>query len=110
MKLGELIKEGRKKMGLTMDEAAERIKVSKMTYIRLEADKTRIIPFDNIISIANNLEIDFFKMLKAYGKDLINLDIKNASKVSRRLQYKSITISNAKLEKLIQENINNLRL
>ena len=108
MTLGELLKEGRKEKGLTAQEAADRIKVSKMTYIRLETDQTRLISFDNIINITNNLEIDFFKIIQSLGKIIINLDLITASKVARRIRYKNNTLNSTKLEKLIEENMKDL--
>lgn len=110
MKLGELLEDIRKEKGLTLEEAAKRIDVSKMTYIRLEKDSTKKIEIGHIFNITNYLEVDFFKIAKALGKGLINIDIKSASKGSRRLLYNNTLINNEKLEKLIEENIEYLKL
>lgn len=108
--LGEIITEGRKERGLTLEEASERVNISRTTYARLEADKSKLISLDNFLDISNGLEIDLFKMIKAYGKKIRIMQIKSALKISKLLYYENHLIDSSKLEQLIKQNIDYLKI
>lgn len=107
--LGELIKNKRNELGLTIIEAAKRVDVSKMTFVRLEKDETENIRFHNIVNVANNLNIDFFRILQANKKVLLNFEFESALKTVKRFYYKGELLQNSKLEQLIEENMDDLK-
>jgi transcriptional regulator with XRE-family HTH domain len=108
--LGEVISDGRKEKGLNVQEASERLKISRTTLARLEADNTKLISFDNLVDIANKLEIDFFKMIQGRGKTLINVQLKSLLKIGRRICFEETFIDSSKLEELIKTNLEHLQI
>lgn len=102
--LGETIQDVRKAKGLTVRDAANRLNISRMTLARLEADQTQLISVDNLISIANDLEVDFFRMLAAYGRKLVSAELEQCMRVSKRLTWKGRAVDRDKLLQLIQEH------
>jgi len=107
-KLGDIISDGRKLRGYSIQEAADQIGISRMTLARLEADQTRLISIDNLLEISNTLDIDFYEMLVTHGKKLINCELRYALKLGKRIYFDGILIDKDKLENLIKENIEQL--
>lgn len=107
--LGEVISEGRKEKGLDIQEASERLKVSRTTLARLEANHTKLISFDNLLDISNVLEVDFFKMIQVHGRKLINVQLESLFKVAKRIYFEDTLIDSSKLEELIKDNIEELK-
>lgn len=107
--LGQLIKNKRSELGLSIIEAAKKIDVSKMTYVRLEKDETENIRFNNIVNIANNLNLDLFRIMKALKLNLICIDLETVFCSVKRTYYKNELIDNNKLKVLIEKNIEDLK-
>lgn len=107
--LGDVIEEGRKAKGLNLYEAAARLKMSRMTLRRLEENHTKLVSIDGLVDIANSLEIDFHKMLIAYGVRFINIQLLSVFRVGKRLFYGDVLLDTNKLEELIKKNINSLK-
>lgn len=107
--LGKAVTEVRNKKGLTVVEAADRLKMSRMTLHRIESDAIKQLPINHIVEIANVLEADFFTLMSADGFKLIAADLAELLKFSRRITYKGKVLNKEKLEKLIKENLASLQ-
>lgn len=107
--LGQMIKNKRNELGLSIVEAAKKIDVSKMTYVRLENDKTENISIINIVNVANSLNLDLFRMLKALNINLKCHEIETVFSYVRRIYYQGELLDNKKLEELIRTNLEELK-
>lgn len=68
MNIGEFFRSERKKRGLTIDELATKVKLSKMTVIRIEEDHSKLL-FINVVNICEALNIDIAKIAEIYKED-----------------------------------------
>ena len=65
MRIGDLIKKKRKEAGLTQDELAKRLDVTKSTLSKWESGRIHNMRRDNIVSLSNALRISPIDLLNA---------------------------------------------
>ena len=65
MRIGDLIKKKRKEAGLTQDELAKRLDVTKSTLSKWESSRIHNMRRDNIVSLSNALCISPIDLLNA---------------------------------------------
>lgn len=107
--LGDLLREAREKSGYTVQEAADLISVSRMTLSRLESNKTKLISFDTILNISNNMQIDLCEIIISYKKKLRKMELTFALKAFRKICYNGVMVDKKKLKDLIENNLNDLQ-
>lgn len=106
--LGKVIEKGRISKGLTLEEAAKRANISRMTLSRLEKNQTENIKIENLINISNFLEIDFLEMIKGWELQIYVVEIESILKLCRIINYKGRKIDITKLEELINQNLDKI--
>lgn len=65
MRIGDLIKKKRRDAGLTQDELAKRLDVTKSTLSKWESGRIQNMRRDNIVSLSNALRISPIDLLNA---------------------------------------------
>lgn len=65
MRIGDLIKKKRKDAGLTQDELAKRLNVTKSTLSKWESGRIHNMRRDNIVSLSNALHVSPIDLLNA---------------------------------------------
>ena len=60
--IGEILKEARIKKGLSVIDVSKLIEVDRTTYFRYENDQIKNIPTQNLLKLANILDIDLNKI------------------------------------------------
>lgn len=62
MNIGEILKETRIKKGLSVIEVARVLGIDRTTYFRYENNQVKNIPIQNLLKLADMLDIDLNKM------------------------------------------------
>lgn len=62
MNIGEILKEARIKKGLSVIEVARVLGIDRTTYFRYENNQVKNIPIQNLLKLADMLDIDLNKM------------------------------------------------
>lgn len=62
MNIGEILKEARIKKGLSVIEVARALGIDRTTYFRYENNQVKNIPIQNLLKLADMLDIDLNKM------------------------------------------------
>jgi transcriptional regulator with XRE-family HTH domain len=60
--IGEVLKEARIKKGLSMIDVSKMIGIDRTTYFRYENNQVKNIPVQNLLKLANILDIDLNKI------------------------------------------------
>ena len=60
--IGEILKEARIKKGLSVIDVAKLIEIDRTTYFRYENNQVKNIPIQNLLKLANILDIDLNKI------------------------------------------------
>ena len=62
MNIGEILKEDRIKKGLSVIEVARALGIDRTTYFRYENNQVKNIPIQNLLKLADMLDIDLNEM------------------------------------------------
>ena len=62
MNIGEILKEARTKKGLSVIEVARALGIDRTTYFRYENNQVKNIPIQNLLKLADMLDIDLNEM------------------------------------------------
>ena len=62
MNIGEILKEARIKKGLSVIEVARALGIDRTTYFRYENNQVKNIPIQNLLKLADMLDIDLNEM------------------------------------------------
>ncbi len=62
MNIGEILKEARMKKGLSVIEVARALGIDRTTYFRYENNQVKNIPIQNLLKLADMLDIDLNEM------------------------------------------------
>lgn len=62
MNIGEILKEARIKKGLSVIEVARVLGIDRTTYFRYENNQVKNIPIQNLLKLADMLDIDLNEM------------------------------------------------
>ena len=62
MNIGEILKESRIEKGLSVIEVARILGIDRTTYFRYENNQVKNIPIQNLLKLADMLDIDLNKM------------------------------------------------
>ena len=62
MNIGEILKEARIKKGLCVIEVARALGIDRTTYFRYENNQVKNIPIQNLLKLADMLDIDLNEM------------------------------------------------
>ena len=62
MNIGEILKEKKKKKGLSVIEVARALGIDRTTYFRYENNQVKNIPIQNLLKLADMLDIDLNEM------------------------------------------------
>ena len=62
MNIGEILKEARVKKGLSVIEVARALGIDRTTYFRYENNQVKNIPIQNLLKLADMLDIDLNEM------------------------------------------------
>ena len=62
MNIGEILKEARIKKGLSVIEIARALGIDRTTYFRYENNQVKNIPIQNLLKLADMLDIDLNEM------------------------------------------------
>lgn len=62
MNIGEILKEARIKKGLSVIEVARTLGIDRTTYFRYENNQVKNIPIQNLLKLADMLDIDLNEM------------------------------------------------
>lgn len=62
MNIGEILKESRIKKGLSVIEVARALGIDRTTYFRYENNQVKNIPIQNLLKLADMLDIDLNEM------------------------------------------------
>ena len=62
MNIGEILKETRIKKGLSVIEVARALGIDRTTYFRYENNQVKNIPIQNLLKLADMLDIDLNEM------------------------------------------------
>ena len=62
MNIGEILKETRIKKGLSVIEVARALGIDRTTYFRYENNRVKNIPIQNLLKLADMLDIDLNEM------------------------------------------------
>lgn len=62
MNIGEILKEARIKKGLSVIEVARALGIDRATYFRYENNQVKNIPIQNLLKLADMLDIDLNEM------------------------------------------------
>lgn len=62
MNIGEILKEARIKKGLSVIEVAKALGIDRTTYFRYENNQVKNIPIQNLLKLADMLDIDLNEM------------------------------------------------
>ena len=62
MNIGEILKEARTKKGLSVIEVARALGIDRTTYFRYENNQVNNIPIQNLLKLADMLDIDLNEM------------------------------------------------
>ena len=62
MNIGETLKEARIKKGLSVIEVARALGIDRTTYFRYENNQVKNIPIQNLLKLADMLDIDLNEM------------------------------------------------
>lgn len=58
MNIGEILKEARIKKGLSVIEVAKKLEIDRTTYFRYENNQVKNIPIQNLLKLADMLDIN----------------------------------------------------
>lgn len=62
MNIGEILKEARIKKGLSVIEVARALGIDRTTYFRYENNQVKNIPIQNLLKLADMLDVDLNEM------------------------------------------------
>ena len=62
MNIGEILKDARIKKGLSVIEVARALGIDRTTYFRYENNQVKNIPIQNLLKLADMLDIDLNEM------------------------------------------------
>lgn len=62
MNIGEILKEARIKKGLSVIEVARVLGIDRTTYFRYENNQVKNIPIQNLLKLADMLDVDLNEM------------------------------------------------